>query len=226
VIEFPGAANPAREGGPEPGMESGYLADPDSGNGRGVLVLHPWWGLNDTVKQMCDGLAQEGFVVLAPDLYGGAEPARTIDDAERMSDGLDMARAEQVMLGAVDRLSAEATGRLGVVGFSMGAWLAHWLARRRREHIGALVCFYGTGDPADGAAAVLGHFAAADPYEPAEGVDALEGQLAAAGRLAAFHRYEGVGHWFAEPDRPEFDPVAAGLAWQRTLAFLREQLVG
>jgi carboxymethylenebutenolidase len=224
VIEFDGVANPARDDAPAPEVERGYLAEPEIGRGRGVLVLHPWWGLNDAVKQMCDGLAQAGFTVLAPDLYRGAGVASTIEDAERMSDAIDTVRAEQCALGAFDRLRAMVDGAIGVVGFSMGVGYALWLSRKRPDQVGALVLFYGTGGETGAAAPVLGHFAADDPYEPAEVVDDLERQLRGEGRLEALHRYPGVGHWFAEPDRPEFNPDAAQLAWQRTLEFLRARL--
>lgn len=86
-----------------------------------------------------------------------------------------------------------------------------------------MVLFYGTG-PADFArsrATYLGHFAESDPYEPLSNVQELEKALRAAGRTVAFHHYPGTGHWFCEPDRPQFDPVAAALAWERTLDFLR-----
>lgn len=224
MIEFPGAANPAREDAPAPVTESGYLAEPDNGRGPGVLVLHPWWGLNDSVKQMCDGLSQAGFVVLAPDLYRGAGVASTIKDAERMSDGLDMPRAEQAVLGAIDHLRAMVDAPIGAVGFSMGAGFALWATGKRPDHLDSVVLFYGTGGTAGESGRVLGHFAEDDPYESAEVVTQLEDQLRAAGRLEAFHRYPGVGHWFCEPDRPEFDAEAAELAWQRTLTFLRERL--
>lgn len=224
MIEFAGAANPARQDAPPPVTERGYLAEPDSGRGPGVLVLHPWWGLNDSVKQMCDGLAQSGFTVLAPDLYRGAGVATTIEDAERMSGAIDVPRAEQVALGAFDHLGAMVDGAVGVIGFSMGVGYGLWLTRKRGERVGGVVVFYGTAGHAGEAAPLLGHFAEDDPYESAEAVAELEQELASGGRLAAIHRYPGTGHWFAEPDRPEFNAAAAELAWERTLEFLRQRL--
>jgi dienelactone hydrolase len=87
---------------------SQYLSLPKSGAGAGVLVLHAWWGLNDTFRRFCDRLAGEGFVALAPDLYD---------------------------------------------------------------------------------------------------------------------TYPGTKHWFFEADRPEYDPAAAQLAWERTVAFLHQELI-
>ena len=49
----------------------GFLAVPPTGKGHGVLVLHAWWGLNDTMKAFCTRLAESGFVAFAPDLYHG-----------------------------------------------------------------------------------------------------------------------------------------------------------
>ena len=80
----------------------------------------------------------------------------------------------------------------------------------------------GVGDWRRSRAAYLGHFAANDPFEPPASVDALEADLREAGRPVSFHRYPGTGHWFFEPDRSDaFNPAAAQLAWDRTLAFLR-----
>ena len=52
----------------------GFLAVPPNGKGPGVLVLHAWWGLNDTVKAFCTRLAESGFIAFAPDLYHGSDP--------------------------------------------------------------------------------------------------------------------------------------------------------
>ena len=49
----------------------GYLCTPPSGMGPGILVLHAWWGLSDTIKDVCNRLSEQGFVAFAPDLYNG-----------------------------------------------------------------------------------------------------------------------------------------------------------
>ena len=66
----------------------GFLAVPPTGSGPGVLVLHAWWGLNETIKAFCTRLAAAGFVALAPDLYHG-KIADTISDAEALGGALD-----------------------------------------------------------------------------------------------------------------------------------------
>ncbi|HZO89465.1 MAG TPA: dienelactone hydrolase family protein [Chthonomonadaceae bacterium] len=208
-----------------------YVAAPSEGRtAPGVLVLHAWWGLNDTFRGVCDRLAAEGFVALAPDIYGDGVIATTVEDAEaHMRAASDSAMRERVEW-ALDALLAHpaVVGRsVGVIGFSLGAAFALWLSRRRPE-VGAVVTFYGTdggsGDYAPSHAAYLGHYAPGDEWEPDEAVTATEEVIRAGGRSVAIHRYAGTRHWFFELDRPEFDPDVADLAWKRTIAFLRENL--
>jgi len=69
----------------------------------------------------------------------------------------------------------------------------------------------------------LGHFAEKDIYETQANVDSLEASLRRAGRPVTFYRYPGTGHWFFEPDRVDvYNAEAASLAWERTLAFLKQ----
>lgn len=209
----------------------GYLAapaagdDPGGATGAAVLVLHAWWGLNDTIKGLCDRLAAAGFVAYAPDLYHG-QVADTIAGAEALSGALDAGGARADVAAAIDFLYARA-GRpakgLAVIGFSLGVWFA-MEASAADPRIRAVVTFYGSapGDYAASQAAYLGHFAGDDPYEPQEYVDETLASLQSAGRPVTFHSYPGTGHWFFEPDRADaYDAAAAELAWQRTLAFLQ-----
>ncbi|MCU0486402.1 MAG: dienelactone hydrolase family protein [Anaerolineales bacterium] len=205
----------------------GFLAIPQHGMGQGVLVLHPWWGLNETVKNTCTRLAESGFTAFAPDLYHG-KLAPTIPEAESLSSALDAKQAMYDVATGVDFLSQHCQGSeqgLAVIGFSLGAYFALQLSTTDPTRIKAVVLFYGTGPGYFSAAraAYLGHFAENDPYEPAEYVDNLEQTLRDSGRPVTFYRYPGTGHWFFEPDRIEaYNPQAAKLAWERTLRFLRD----
>ncbi|MGE5221778.1 MAG: dienelactone hydrolase family protein [Omnitrophica WOR_2 bacterium] len=211
-----------------------YLAIPPSGKGAGVLVLHAWWGLNDFFRDFCDRLAQEGFVALAPDLFEGTV-ARTIEEAERHQSQWNEEQAvPPVILPAVEELSKHAavTGHgLGVVGFSMGAYWALWLAQKYPELIRAVALFYGTdgggGDFQHSKAAYLGHFAEKDPYETESRIQELEKNLKGAGRPTTFYTYPGTGHWFFEKDRQDaYHAPSAQLAWERTITFLHDRLEG
>jgi carboxymethylenebutenolidase len=208
-----------------PIQPAGFLAFPHSSPGPAVLVLHAWWGLNDSVKSFCRRLADAGFVAFAPDLYH-EQVANTIAGAEALSQALDADQAREDIAESVLFLN-EYTGLedsgLAVIGFSLGAFFALELSVTYPEQVHSVVVFYGTrpGDYYDAQAAYLGHFAEADPFEPLSAVEALEQDLRQVGCPVDFHVYPGTGHWFAEPDRVDaFDPAAASLAWARTLAFL------
>lgn len=205
----------------------GFLAVPSAGKGPGVLVLHAWWGLNDTLKAFCARLAETGFVAFAPDLYHGKVTDK-IAEAEALGSVLDANHAQaKAEIAEATRFLAEradpADHGLAVVGFSLGAYYALDLAAADPERIRSVVLFYGTGggDFSGSRAAYLGHFAENDEFEPRSNVDGLEEMLRRGGRPVTFHHYSGAGHWFFEPDRAEFNPAAASLAWERTLEFLK-----
>ena len=146
---------------------AGYLVSPLSGKGPGVLVLHPWWGLNDTIKGVCDRLGKLGFVAYAPDLYHG-ELATTIADAEKLAHNLDDERAIADTQTAVNRLlesGADPAKGISVIGFSLGAYYALQLSGADPERVRAVVLFYGTGDGdfQKSQATYLAHFAENDP---------------------------------------------------------------
>lgn len=206
----------------------GYLAIPLTGGENGVLVLHAWWGLNDTIKAFCTRLAQSGFVAFAPDLYHG-KVADNIADAQALAKALGTNHLQaEADIAEATRFLDERVGRsnrgIAVIGFSLGANYALDLAAADPEHVRFVVIFYGTGggDFSTSRAAYLGHFAENDEFEPTSGVDELEESLRRAGRPVIFYHYRGTGHWFFEPDRTQaYNQEAAGLAWDRTLTFLR-----
>lgn len=221
-IEFP--AN----GGTEPG----YLAVPESGGGLATIVLQEWWGLDAHIRSVCDRLAKEGFLALAPDLYRG-ETTDQPDEAQQKMMAMSMDEAERHMRGAVDFLAGHEgfQGRgVGSVGFCLGGGLSVWAAAANPK-VAAVVTYYyvmphGKPDFSKIRAPVLGHFGTADEFVPVETAKALEAELREAGVDAHFEFYEGAGHaFFNDTDRlGTYDPDAAERSWQRTLEFLRANL--
>lgn len=193
----------------------------------GVVLLHAWWGLNDDARAYADRLAGEGYAVLAPDMFKG-QVTDQVAEAERLSQEGDASHPEAIAFDAVDRLAAQlpAGAPIATLAFSFGAPYAIWTASERPAVV-ATVAYYGAW--ADewvtrSKAPLLGHFAEDDPFTSAEEVADVEAAFSGAGREMTSHVYPGTKHWFAEPSRPEYDEGAAGLAWDRTLAFLRERL--
>ena len=219
----------------EGGSFTAYLAEPETKQGPGILLMHAWWGLNDYFTGLADRLAAEGFVVLAPDLYDG-KIGSTIDEAKALIGALEnnegyrqAIKKEEAALDSLLKHPAVKGDKACAIGFSMGVAYAAWLATLRPE-IGAVVMFYGGSDlgedfVAETDSAVLGHFAEDDEWEPTENVRKLEVLLKDAGRDVTFHYYSGVGHWFMESNRPDvYDREAADLAWERTVRFLHDKL--
>lgn len=201
----------------------GYLATPASGSGQPVLVLHPWWGLNDTIKAFTDQLALAGFLAFAADLYHG-QVTDQIPEAEKLANGLTDEQAHPDIAAAVAYLK-EKSGEdsIAVVGFSMGGSFAVYLSGSQPDDVHSVVLYYGVGegDFSQIKADFLGHFAENDQYEERKWVDWLEGELKKAGCSVTFHFYEGMHHWFVEPDRADaYDADATNLAWERTVDFL------
>lgn len=208
-----------------------YVSRPESGSGPGVIVIQEYWGLVDHIKDLADRFASEGFVALAPDLYGGAV-AKEPDEAGKLMMSLNIAESEKILSKAVDHLLAEpatASRTVGVIGFCMGGQLSLFAASVN-ERVSACVDFYGIHpnvhpDYSRLRGPVLGIFAEDDAYAGPEAVAALDEALTRAGKAHEFHTYAGTHHAFFNDTRPTvYDPAAATDSWRRVLAFFREHV--
>jgi len=209
----------------------GYLAKPDSGEGPGVIVIQEYWGLVPHVKDLADRFAANGYVTLAPDLYGG-KVATEPDEAGKLMMSLNIAEAERILSLAIGRLlddPATTSASVGVVGFCMGGQLALFAAGANAA-VTACVDFYGIHPnvhPAYGnfVAPVLGIFAEHDDYASAASVAALSAELDAHGKAHEFITYPGTHHAFFNDARPEvYDGAASKDAWARVLAFFKQHV--
>ena len=208
----------------------GELAEP-SGDGRGpaVVLLQEWWGLNDHIRDLCERLAREGFLVLAPDLYRG-KVTKDAGEAERLMKELDTLAAVDTIAGAVAFLRGHprGNGKVGVTGFCMGGALS-FASACHIGGLGAVVPFYGVppADKVDYArvtAPIQFHVARRDYWVTVDKAEAVKKELEGHGKSVEVHVYE-ADHAFVNDTRPEVhDPASAKLAWERAVAFLKRHL--
>ena len=214
---------------------AGYLAEQTPGAAApGIVVIQEWWGLNDQIKGVADTLAAGGYRALVPDLYRG-KVALEANEAEHLMGELDFADAAgQDVRGALGHLKASGSAKVGVTGFCMGGALT-MLAAVNVAQADACVVWYGYPpleyiDAARIKAPVMAHWASDDEAFPIAGVDELEKMFSDAGVSFEFHRYD-AKHAFANETADsknlpmlKYDPVAAQLAWQRTMEFFATHL--
>ncbi len=211
----------------------GYLAVPAGGSGPGVIVIQEWWGLTDHIASIADRLASEGFVALAPDLYGG-KTAHDADEAGALMTALPVDGAARDLSGAVDFLLADdrvTSATVGAIGFCMGGGFVLSLAAQQGARVSAAVPFYGVGPGTPSTftgltAAVQGHYAEQDGFYPVDQAKAQEEQIRSeSGAQVQFHYYA-AGHAFHNDENPmgTYSPDDAALAWKRAVDFLKKNV--
>jgi carboxymethylenebutenolidase len=207
----------------------GYLAVPESGSGPGVVVIQEWWGLTDHIASVADRLAAEGFVALAPDLFGG-KVAHDADEATKLMMELPVDQAARDLSGAVDFLishEAVTSSSVGAIGFCMGGGFVLLLAAQQGTKINAAVSFYGVGPGVPEqftnlTAPVQGHYGEKDEMYPPDAVrDQIE-QIRKESGIEVEAFFYPAGHAFHNEENAfgTYDAEAAKLAWSRAIQFL------
>lgn len=208
---------------------TGYLAKPAApGAYPGVVMVHEWWGLNEHIREMARILAQDGYTVLAVDLFQG-RVATTSEQAQAQVRGLNQSEASANLRGAVAYLREEHDApAIAGLGWCFGGGQSLQLALSG-EFLDATVIYYGNLVTDESRLAnitwpVLGVFGDQDRGIPVSQVRAFEAALRNLSVPVEIHVYPGVGHAFANPSAQTHAPEETKDAWARTLAFLGRNL--
>ena len=213
---------------------SGYLAKPVDATEPlpGLIVIQEWWGLNDNIRTMTRRLAAEGYTALAVDLYDGEvattrEQARTLVQAALQNPE----RLTQNAIAAHAYLATEQQApKVGSIGWCFGGTWSLNTALALPTELDAAVIYYGGQISTDPAVLeplqmpIQGHFGALDSSPSPETVQAFETALQDLGKDPEIYLYEDANHAFANPSGTRYNAEAATLAWQRTVAFLKQHL--
>jgi len=213
------------------GKMRGLLARPADKKGKlpGIVVVHENRGLNPYIEDVAQQAALDGFIAFAPDALTplGGYPGSD-DEGRTLQSKRDREEMLQDFIAGFDWLQKHdnCSGNVGVVGFCFGGWISNMMAVRVPE-LKAAVPFYGGQPTAEEVpsiqAPLLIHFAENDERVNA-GWPAYEAALKQHGKKYEAHFYPGTNHGFHNHSTPRHDQEAAELAWNRTLAFFRENL--
>jgi carboxymethylenebutenolidase len=224
-----------------------YLAEPvgEDAPFGGVVVIHHFPGYDEATKEITRRFAAHRYLAVCPNLYHREAPGAQPDDAAavaRANGGVPDERLLGDVAGAAAFLRSRpsSNGRVGVIGYCSGGRQA-FLAACRLPLQAAVDCYGAfivdppppdsplTAGPildlaGDLGCALLGLFGVEDAYPSPAETATLESALAAAGKDAEFHTYQGAGHGFFSVDRPGYRPEAAREGWASIWRFFGRHL--
>lgn len=195
----------------------------------GIIVVHENRGLNPHIEDVTRRAALEGFIALGPDALTplGGYPG-TDDEGRALQSKRDRNEILEDFIAAFDYLKThpQCNGSIGVVGFCFGGWVSNMMAARVAG-LKASVPFYGGQAPLDEVkninAPLLLQFAENDERVNAGWPD-YEKALKQHNKPYTAYFYPGTQHGFHNDTTPRYDPEAAKLAWQRSIAFFKAHL--
>jgi carboxymethylenebutenolidase len=207
------------------------LSRPVEAKGKlgGIVVVHENRGLNPHIEDVARRAALAGFISLAPDALTplGGYPGNDDQGRELQSKRDRNEMLEDFMAGfEFLKSNAECNGKVGVVGFCFGGWIANMMAVRIPD-LAASVPFYGGQPVAEDVprikAPLLLHYGGLDTRVN-EGWPAYEAALKENHKEFTAFVYPNVNHGFHNDTTPRYDKAAAELAWKRTIDFFNEKL--
>jgi carboxymethylenebutenolidase len=198
-----------------------------------LVVIQEIFGVNQSIQNVADSYAKDGFVAIAPAIFDRLEKGVILgygpEDMKKAMSLYPQLKPETALLdiAAAYEYVQKSGKAVGILGFCYGG-LMSWLSATRGEDVkmqpACCVGYYAGGigkfATEEPSCPVQLHFGAADDHIGKDQIDAVR----TAHPEVEIHLYEGAGHAFANPDRPSYVEAAARLARERTLAFLKANI--
>jgi carboxymethylenebutenolidase len=205
-----------------------YRADPGTAPKAAIVVIQEIFGVNHHIRAVCDRLASEGYVAIAPSIFDRIEPNFTsgyspdeIAVARKFVANPDWAAMLRDTQAAID--AVKDVGPVGIIGFCLGGSVAY-AAATKLSGLSAAVGYYGgaivrfAGDKPK--APIQLHFGEKDTGIPLSDVDIIRAKRPE----VEIHVYPGAQHGFNCDERASYDKNSADIAWPRSLAFFARHL--
>jgi carboxymethylenebutenolidase len=206
----------------------GYRADPATSPKAAVVVIQEIFGVNHHIRAVCDRLAGEGYVAIAPSIFDRVEPGFTsgyspdeVAVARKFVANPDWAAMLRDTKAAIDAVSN--VGPVGIIGFCLGGSIAY-AAATKLSGLSAAVGYYGGAiarfaDDKPEVPTQL-HFGEKDAGIPLGDVETIRTKRPE----VEIHVYPGAQHGFHCDERASYDKTSADIAWPRSLGFFAKHL--
>jgi carboxymethylenebutenolidase len=201
----------------------GYRADPTGKPKAAIVVIQEIFGVNHHIRSVCDRLAAEGYVAIAPSIFDRTQPdfqcgysPDEIATARKFIANPDWAAMLRDTEAAID--AVKDIGPVGIVGFCLGGSIAY-AAATKLSGLSAAVGYYGGAvvrfaDDKPQVPTQL-HFGEKDAGIPLTDVETIKAKRPD----VEVHIYPGAQHGFHCDERASYDKASADIAWPRSLAF-------
>ena len=205
-----------------------YRADPKGAPKGAVVVIQEIFGVNHHIRSVCDRLAAEGYVAIAPSIFDRIQPnfqsgysPDEIAAARKFVANPDWPAMLRDTQAAID--AAAPSGPVGIIGFCLGGSIA-FAAATKLSGLSAAVGYYGGAitrfaDDKPKVPVQL-HFGEKDAGIPLSDVETIKAKRP---EVEVFV-YPGAQHGFHCDERASYDKQSADIAWPRSLAFFAKHL--
>jgi carboxymethylenebutenolidase len=211
---------------------------PASGTGPGIVLFQEIFGVTDYIRSRAQDLADLGYVVLVPHLYGRLGDPVVEEGGEGLPRAMALLEEVDWQLAVADGVDAVAAlrahpaveGGVGVLGFCFGGGMAFNVAAVADPKPDALVSYYGSALPGllglapEVTSPSLHHFGDSDAYIPLDTVRDIERAVTEGSDDVTFEVHPGAGHAFDNPSPMFHHAEASAAAWQQTTQWLAEHL--
>ena len=212
-----------------------FLAHPAGEPAAAIVVIQEIFGVNAFVREVCERLAAQGYLAIAPDLFWRIEPGIDLTDhtdadwkrAFELYNAFNVDAGVRDIAATIDWARPNSSGKVGAIGFCLGGLLAYLTATRTDSD--ASVAYYGVGidkflAEADKLAApLLLHIAEEDQFVPKEAQAQITAALKNHAHVELFS-YPGRDHAFSRTGGDNYNAEDASKAAERTLAFFKKAL--
>lgn len=205
-----------------------YRAVPAGKPKAAIVVIQEIFGVNHHIRSVCDRLANEGYVAIAPSIFDRTQPdfqcgysPDEIATARKFIANPDWAAMLRDTEAAID--AVKDIGPVGIIGFCLGGSIAY-AAATKLSGLSAAVGYYGGAvvrfaDDKPTVPTQL-HFGEKDSGIPLTDVETIKAKRPD----VEVHIYPGAQHGFHCDERASYDKPSADIAWPRSLAFLAKHL--